>query len=140
MSPGSSPTATARTARRRIFAERVFGSASTSTTREGLNGRPSSLATSSDSSPASSGSAPGATTKHHTASPFVSSGTPTTADSATSGWLTSTDSTSAGPSRLPATLIVSSERPSTNHWPSSSTFAQSPWRQMPSYVDQYVSR
>ena len=47
MSPGSSPIATALTARRRIFAERVFGSASTRTTREGLNGRPSSWATSS---------------------------------------------------------------------------------------------
>ena len=64
MSPGSSPIATARTARRRIFAERVFGSASTSTTREGLNGRPSSWATSSASSPASVRAAAG---RHHEA-------------------------------------------------------------------------
>src|ERR687884_919868 len=140
MSPGSSPTATARTARRRILAERVLGSASTSTTRGGLNGRPSSRATSSASSLASSPSAPagaGATTKHQTASPLVSSGTPTTAASLTASWPTSTDSTSAGPRRLPATLIVSSERPSRNQSPSSSISAQSPWRQTPGYIDQY---
>src|SRR5207244_11437697 len=54
------------------------------------------------------------------ASPLSSSGTPTAADSATAGWPTSTDSTSAGPSRLPATLIVSSDRPSTYQRPSRS--------------------
>src|SRR4051812_38066338 len=140
MSPGSSPIATARTARRRILAERVFGSASTNTIREGLKGRPSSLATSSPSAAATSSPAPSPSTqKHQIASPLVSCGTPTTADSVTAGCETSTDSTSAGPSRLPATLIVSSERPSRNQSPSSSISAQSPWRQTPGYIDQYVS-
>src|SRR5205814_2588113 len=121
----------------RIFAERVFGSASTNTTREGLNGRPSSWATSSRSSSAVSWPPlPETTQKHQIASPLVLSGTPTTADSATAGCDTSTDSTSAGPSRLPATLIVSSERPSRNQSPSSSTSAQSPCRQTPGYIDQ----
>jgi hypothetical protein len=69
--------------------------------------------------------------KHHSASPFSASGTPIAAASATAGSATSTDSTSAGPSRLPAMLMASSERPSRNHWPSSSTRAQSPWRHTP---------
>ena len=43
MSPGSSPTATARTARRRIFAERVFGSAVDEHHARGLE-RPAELA------------------------------------------------------------------------------------------------
>ena len=41
-SPGSVPSAVAFTARRTIFAERVFGSASTKNTRSGLNALPSS--------------------------------------------------------------------------------------------------
>ena len=56
--------------------------------------------------------------------------------SATAGWPTSADSTSAGPSRLPATFIVSSERPWMNQKPSSSTRAQSPWTQTPGQRDQ----
>ena len=67
-----------------------------------------------------------ATTNTHSASPFSSSGTPTAAASTTAGCATTTVSTSAGPSRLPASLIVSSERPCRNHWPSSSIDAQSP--------------
>ena len=59
--------------------------------------------------------------------------------SATAGWPTSTDSTSAGPSRLPAILSVSSERPWMNQKPSSSTYAQSPWTQTLGQRDQYVS-
>jgi hypothetical protein len=39
-SPGSFPKALARTARRTIFALRVFGRAETKTTRSGLNARP----------------------------------------------------------------------------------------------------
>ena len=51
--------------------------------------------------------------------PSASSGTPIAAASDTDGCATTTVSTSAGPSRLPASLIVSSERPCRNHWPSS---------------------
>src|SRR5687767_11570814 len=109
-------------------------------TRDGLNGRPSSAATSSRSSSAvSSPAPPGETQKHQIDSPLVASGMPTTADSATAGCDTSTDSTSAGPSRLPATLIVSSERPSRYQSASSSISAQSPWRHTSGYTDQYVS-
>src|SRR5213076_2050297 len=49
-SPASAPSAVARTARRMILAERVFGSASTKKTRSGLNARPSSRATASATS------------------------------------------------------------------------------------------
>jgi hypothetical protein len=51
------------------------------------------------------------TAKTTTLSPFISSGTPMAAASLTEGWLTAADSTSAGPRRLPATFMVSSERP-----------------------------
>src|SRR6266508_721747 len=140
-SPGSWPRAAARIARRMIFAERVFGSWRTRWTADGANGLPSCAATSSRSWAAtlpSSGS-PRATQNAHTASPFVASGTPTAAASATAGWVVSTDSTSAGARRLPATFITSSERPKMNHCPSSSTSAKSPCRQIPGYVDQYAS-
>src|SRR5262249_40950344 len=56
--PASAPSAVARTARRMIFAERVFGSASTKKMRSGLNARPSSCATASATS-SSVVSAPG---------------------------------------------------------------------------------
>ena len=45
MSPGSSPSAFARTARRTIFALLVFGSAETNSTRSGVNAFPSTAAT-----------------------------------------------------------------------------------------------
>ena len=84
---------------------------------------------------------PGASTTNTTsASPFSSSGTPTAAASTTAGCATTTVSTSAGPSRLPASLIVSSERPCRNHWPSASIDAQSPCHHTPGQRDQYVSR
>ena len=51
------------------------------------------------------------TTKHQIVSPLTSCGTPTAADSATAGCDASALSTSAGPSRLPATLSVSSRSP-----------------------------
>ena len=44
------------------------------------------------------------------------------AASCTAGWATAADSTSAGPTRLPATLSVSSDRPRMNQNPSSSIF------------------
>src|SRR3990172_6465168 len=61
------------------------------------------------------------------------------AASTTWGWATSTDSTSAGPRRLPATLIVSSERPRIYQSPSESLAAQSPCTQTFGQRDQYVS-
>ena len=68
-SPGSVPSAFARTARRTIFAERVFGSASTKKIRSGLNAFPSSAATRAATSAASSPSArPGAGSRRSTPS------------------------------------------------------------------------
>src|SRR5262249_56134136 len=67
------------------------------------------------------------TQKQTSASPLIGSGTPTAAASLTDGWQARIDSTSAGPRRLPAILIVSSERPRMYHIPSLSTAAQSPW-------------
>ncbi len=72
-------------------------------------------------------------------SPFTSWGAPMAAASTTAGWLMRAPSTSAGPTRFPATLMVSSARPWRNQYPSSSTMAQSPWYHMPSKRDQYVS-
>ena len=88
----------------------------------------------------SEASSPGrSTTKQTTASPLISCGTPITPASATAGWPTSTDSTSAGPSRLPAIFSVSSERPWMYQKPSGSTYAQSPWTHTSGQRDQYVS-
>ena len=70
---------------------------------------------------------------------MTSWGTPMTPASATAGWPTSTDSTSAGPSRLPAIFSVSSERPWMNQKPSASTYAQSPCTHTSGQRDQYVS-
>src|SRR5581483_5909554 len=107
-SPGSPPSAVARTARRTIFAERVFGSAGTNTTRSGANALPSDSPTSVFTS-SSLAETPGASTQNTQAtSPFTSCGTPTAAASATAGCSTAADSSSAGPIRLPAMLSVSS--------------------------------
>ncbi len=65
------------------------------------------------------------------ASPFSSSGTPIAAAAATAGWATALASTSAGPTRLPATLRVSSDRPWMYQKPSASVAAQSPWIHRP---------
>src|SRR5581483_7194748 len=62
MSPGSSPSAVARTARRTILAERVFGNAGTNSTRSGANALPSAPATRSRTS-FSAADAPGASTQ-----------------------------------------------------------------------------
>ena len=142
-SPGSSPIAAARIARRTILALRVFGSSSTNSTFEGANDLPRWSATTERSSAASASvrSTSGfTTTKHQIVSPLTSWGTPTAADSATAGCDASALSTSAGPSRLPATLSVSSDRPWRNQNPSSSTLAQSPCTQTPGNRRQYVSR
>src|SRR6184192_3267229 len=76
------------------------------------------------------------TQKQISASPLMESGTPTAAASLTCGCATRIDSTSAGPTRLPPTLIVSSERPRMYHSPSLSTAAQSPWTQTSGKRDQ----
>ena len=57
--------------------------------------------------------------------PLVASGTPTTAASATFGWLPTTASISIVEIRCAATLITSSARPSTHRCPSASTTASS---------------
>ena len=86
-------------------------------------------------------SAPGSRQqKIQAVSPFTSCGTPIAAASRTAGWPTAADSSSAGPIRLPAMFIVSSERPCRNQKPSASTEAQSPCTQTPGIRDQYVSR
>ena len=70
------------------------------------------VATAAATSSASVASAPGASTqKSQATSPFTSCGTPIAAASATAGWFTAADSSSAGPMRLPAMFSVSSERP-----------------------------
>ena len=74
-----------------------------------------------------------------TCSPFNGSGTPIAAASAMPECATAADSTSAGPSRLPATLMVSSERPRMYQYPSWSISAQSPCTQVLGNRDQYVS-
>ena len=76
------------------------------------------------------------TTNTTNAMPLTSSGTPMAAASTTSGCATSTDSTSAGPRRLPPILSVSSERPRMYHRPSESMAAKSPCIQTFSQRDQ----
>ena len=125
------------------MALRVFGRASVNRMAAGRNDLPSRSATRSASSDRSSddSEAPStSTTKPHRTSPFTSSGTPTAAASTTDGCDTSADSTSAGPSRFPASLIVSSLRPCRNQSPSSSTEAQSPCTHTSGHRDQYVAR
>ena len=56
------------------------------------------------------------------------------------GWPAPPPPPRAGPTRLPATLIVSSERPWMYQKPSSSTSAQSPWTHTSGMRDQYASR
>ncbi len=68
----------------------------------------------------------------------MSWGMPMAAASRTAGCATAALSTSAGPTRLPATLSVSSDRPWMNQKPSSSIDAQSPCAHSPGQRDQYV--
>src|SRR5690242_5190784 len=102
--------------RRMTFAFRVFGRSRTNFTSHGDIGFPSSRATRPLSSSRNEFNFEDEnededdfkTQKQTSASPFNSSGTPMAAASLTAGCATSTDSTSAGPMRFPATLIVSS--------------------------------
>ena len=59
---------------------------------------------------------------------------PIAAASTTGGWATAAASTSAGPTRLPAILSVSSLRPRRYQKPSSSISAQSPWTHRPGHA------
>src|SRR5439155_25671457 len=143
MSPGSLPSQAARMTRRMTFAFLVLGKSRTNLTSRGANDLPKARLTRSFSAlrSASSGACPGLSTQKQTSdSPLISSGTPTAAASLTAGCPTSVDSTSAGPTRLPAILIVSSERPRIYHRPSASMAAQSPCIQVSGKRDQYVSR
>jgi hypothetical protein len=112
----------ARATRRSTLPLRVFGSAATACTALGRVALPSrATIDASRRGSACSGSAPSiSTTKQTSASPLASSGMPTAAASTTSGSSTSSDSISAGPTRFPASMIVSSERPSRNQCPSAS--------------------
>jgi len=87
-SPVSSPSTFARMARRRILAERVFGSSETNFTWAGLKAFPSSSVMAFMTSAVNSGvrSVSGDTMqKHQTVSPLTGSGTPTAAHSTTEG-------------------------------------------------------
>src|SRR5690606_11098080 len=123
---------TARTTRRMIVCDLVRGRSGTNSTRLGRNAFPRDDATASDTlvSRPGPGSTPGAaTTNSATVSPLMVSGTPTAAAIVTSSRATAADSISAGPTRLPALLRVSSDRPWRYQKPSSSTEAQSPCTQ-----------
>src|SRR5687768_13357930 len=93
----------------------VFGNSATNSTAAGRNGLPRREATIALRSLASAADGVWlgrSTPKQTRTCPFAGSGTPIAAASSTPGCSTRIDSTSAGPSRLPAILIVSSERPS----------------------------
>ncbi len=113
VSPSFSPKYAARTIRRITFAFRVFGMSPTKMISRGASALPRSRATFFFNS-AASATSPFAsffkTQKQTSASPLMESGTPIAAASLAFGCATRTDSTSAGPTRLPAILIVSSER------------------------------
>ena len=114
------------------LALRVLGSAVTNFTSLGRRALPSSWITRSirASRSSSDGAAPGLSTAKITTSwSLMGWGTPMAADSATSGCALTMASTSAGPSRLPATLMVSSLRPRRYQSSSSSMAAKSPWTQ-----------
>src|SRR5690606_5694874 len=132
-SPISRFSATSRNRRRMILPERVFGSSSTTMIWRGFAIGPISFATCSRS--ALMASAPDASslatlprrmTNATMPCPVVGSDAPTTAASATVGWLTSADSTSVVEMRWPDTFITSSTRPSSQNAPSSSYLAPSP--------------
>src|SRR5207244_3344250 len=105
------PAAMSRGSRRMIFPLRVLGSASVKRMSSGRAKAPISLATCSRSTRLSSSLGvrlDSSVTKAAIAWPFSSSGRPTTAASATAGWLTSALSTSIVPRRWPATFTTSS--------------------------------
>jgi len=118
-SPGSRCSHTAWMARRSNLPERVFGSRVTKCTRAGRASAPSCRSTVCMISPSSFSCALGspsalasfAMTNAIATCPFSASATPTTATSATFGWLEMLSSISRVPSRWPATLMTSSVRP-----------------------------
>ena len=85
----------------------------------------SSLTNASPAAPSAS-FAPLTVTKATMACPVVASFAPTTAASATEGWLTSACSTSVVEMRWPEMFMTSSTRPSSHRSPSSSRLAPSP--------------
>ena len=103
-----------RSKRRMIFPERVLGSVSVKRISAGRAMAPISLLTCARSVFSNSSSTlvpPSGLTKATIAVPVMSSGRPTTADSATSGCETRALSTSIVPMRCPEMFITSSIRP-----------------------------
>ena len=111
----SLPAAMSRSRRRMILPLRVFGSESVKRMSSGRAKAPISLATCAPQllleRVARLHARLRASRRRRCAWPLSSSGRPTTAASATAGWLTSALSTSIVPSRWPATLSTSSTRP-----------------------------
>src|SRR5262249_51136447 len=108
------PLAISFRSRRMILPLRVFGSASAKRTSSGLAialMRTATCSRNSSFSPAVVSTPVFTVTKAPTPWPFNSSGLPTTAASATRGWLTSALSISDVPSLWPATFRTSSIRP-----------------------------
>ena len=123
----ASPAAACRRSLRMIFPERVFGSLLTKRISSGLAIPPicftTSAQTSSWSKLAGFVEVPDFSlqvTKATIACPLISWGRPTTAASATWGWVTIALSISAVPRRWPATLRTSSILPDIQKYPSSS--------------------
>src|SRR5271155_1101519 len=119
-----------------ILPLRVLGSDLTKSIFEGTNDEPRRVRTLVISKSGDEVAPLLATTNATIDCPLNSSGTPTTAASAIASECNRAFSTSAGPTRRPATLIVSSERPRMNHQPSASRCARSPCSHTPGYVDQ----
>ena len=112
-----------------ILPLRVFGKASVNRISSGRASAPISLTTWTLSSCRSSseGAWPvSSVTNAEIPCPLISSGLPTTAASATFGWLTRALSISIVESRCPATLSTSSTRPRIQKFPASSFLAPSP--------------
>ena len=129
-----------------ILPLRVFGSSGVRRICRGLAIGPIMAETVSRSStisaaPPSSVSAtsPLMVTKATMPCPVVGSVAPTTAASATRGWLTSACSISVVEIRWPEMFMTSSTRPSSQRSPSSSFLAPSPAKYRPGKRDQYVS-
>ena len=100
-----------------IFPERVLGRSCDQMMRLGranLPIRSATVARMPSTVPSSPSSSPCSVTKATIACPVSSSCSPMTAASATSGWATIADSTSAVESRWPETLTTSSMRPITH--------------------------
>ena len=119
---------------------RVLGKSFTNLIDWGRTDFPNASTTRSLRAVSSLGPSAEVTQKHTIACPLTGSGMPMAAAADTPECSTSMDSISAGPIRLPATLIVSSERPQMYQYPSASIAAQSPCTQTSGICDQYVCR